>query len=211
MKAKSHAADAANAEILARAEKFRIHLFLGVGKYARAEAPTLAEAQAAAKRMEAEHPNGRKALIYGVSPEGRQALYVPQSPTQEVPMAKPKKAATKPAKAVKAAKPKAARNPRPRAEASQPRPAARHAGKRAAIEEAAKNGTLPSAPDFSADTHKRFRGKLAEVKALVDAGNIDALKAFEINPISSSPKAIAKYRDLAVIALEANAAKQAEA
>lgn len=80
-------------------------------------------------------------------------------------------------------------------------------GKRAAILEAAQRGDLPAAPDFSADTHKRFRAKLAEVVAAAEAGDLATLRAFTINPVSSSPKAIAKYRDLAVIALEARAGK----
>lgn len=80
-------------------------------------------------------------------------------------------------------------------------------GKRASILEAAQRGELPAAPDFSAETHKRFRAKLAAVVAATEAGDLDALRAFQINPVSSSPKAIAKYRDLAVIALEARAAK----
>lgn len=76
-------------------------------------------------------------------------------------------------------------------------------GKRAAALEAAQRGELPDAPDFSAPTHKPHRKRLGEVIALVEAGDIDGLKAFHINPVSSSPKAIAKYRDLAVVALEA--------
>jgi hypothetical protein len=78
-------------------------------------------------------------------------------------------------------------------------------GKRAAALAAAQRGEIPSAPDFSAETHKRFRAKLAEVEALVEAGDIAGLKTFEINPVSTSPKAIARFRDLAVIALEARA------
>lgn len=78
-------------------------------------------------------------------------------------------------------------------------------GKRAAILAAAEGGQVPDAPDFSAETHKRFRPKLAEVIAMVEAGDLKGLKAFKIKPVSSSPKAIAKYRDLAVIALEARA------
>ncbi len=81
-------------------------------------------------------------------------------------------------------------------------------GKRAAVLEAAQRGELPAAPDFSAATHARFRKKLAEAVALVEAGNLEGLRAFEINPISSSRKAIARYRDLAVIALEAQAVKK---
>ena len=49
----------------------------------------------------------------------------------------------------------------------------------------------------------RFRAKLAQIVALAEAGDIEALRAFEINPVSSSPKAIARYRDLCVIAITA--------
>lgn len=76
-------------------------------------------------------------------------------------------------------------------------------GKRAAIEAAAREGKLPEPPDFSAETHKRFRAKLAKLAALADAGDIDALRAMVINPVSSSPKAMARYRELCVVALEA--------
>ena len=78
-------------------------------------------------------------------------------------------------------------------------------GKRAAIETAAREGKLPEPPDFSAETHKRFRNKLQGVVDLAKAGDLKGLRAFEINPVSSSPKAIARYRDLCVIALEARA------
>lgn len=84
-------------------------------------------------------------------------------------------------------------------------PKAKPAGKRAAIEAEAKAGKLPKAPDFSAETHKRFRPLLAEVVAAVKEGDVKALKALKINPISSSPKAVARYRDLALMALEARA------
>jgi hypothetical protein len=36
---------------------------------------------------------------------------------------------------------------------------------------------------------------------LAKAGDTVALQAFEINPVSSSPKAMARYRDLCVMAL----------
>ena len=61
------------------------------------------------------------------------------------------------------------------------------------------------APDFSKPTHARFRAKLAQIVALAEAGDIAALQAFEINPVSSSPKAMARYRDLCVIAITARA------
>lgn len=80
-------------------------------------------------------------------------------------------------------------------------------GKRAAIVTAAERGEMPTAPDFSAETHKSWRKKLAEVVALVEAGDIAGLKANTIEPKSSSRKAICNYRDLAIKALEAKASK----
>ena len=77
--------------------------------------------------------------------------------------------------------------------------------KRQAILDQAQSGALPQAPDFSKPTHARFRAKLAQIVALAEAGDIAALQAFEINPVSSSPKAMARYRDLCVIAINARA------
>lgn len=76
-------------------------------------------------------------------------------------------------------------------------------GKRKAIIEQAQAGALPAAPDFSKPTHARFRTKLAKLVALAEAGDVEGLKAIEINPVSTSPKAMARYRDLAIMAIEA--------
>ena len=67
----------------------------------------------------------------------------------------------------------------------------------------AQAGALPAAPDFSKPTHARFRAKLAKLVALAEAGDVEGLKAIEINPVSTSPKAMVRYRDLAIIAIEA--------
>ena len=77
--------------------------------------------------------------------------------------------------------------------------------KRQAIFGQAQTGALPSAPDFSKPTHARFRAKLAQIVALAKAGDIAALQAFEINLVSSSPEAMARYRDLCAIAIAAHA------
>ena len=82
-------------------------------------------------------------------------------------------------------------------------PTAPVVGKRQAILDQAQTGALPQVPDFSKPTHARFRVKLAQIVALAEAGDIAALQAFEINPVSSSPKAMARYRDLCVIAITA--------
>ena len=78
-------------------------------------------------------------------------------------------------------------------------------GKRQAILDQAQAGALPTSPDFSKPTYARFRAKLAQIVALAEAGDIDGLQAFEINPVSSSPKAMARYRELCVIAITARA------
>ena len=78
-------------------------------------------------------------------------------------------------------------------------------GKRQAILDQVHTGALPQAPDFSKPTHARFRTKLAQIVALAMAGDIAALQAFEINPVSSSLKAMARYRDLCLIAIAARA------
>lgn len=71
------------------------------------------------------------------------------------------------------------------------------------IEAKARQGELPTRPDFSAPTHARFRAKLAALVELAGSADATGLRAIPINPVSSSPKALARYRDLAVLAIEA--------
>jgi hypothetical protein len=87
--------------------------------------------------------------------------------------------------------------------AAEAKPATAPTGKRAAVESAARNGTLPVPPDFSAPTHARFRAKLAKLVELAQAGDAEGLKSVAINPVSTSPRAMARYRDLAILAIEA--------
>ncbi|HZT26508.1 MAG TPA: hypothetical protein VFA57_12450 [Pseudolabrys sp.] len=199
---KPHPADVANANIVAAAVRFDIALFLGVGRYATDTAETLEEARAKADRLVAMHPNGRRPLIYGVTADGRSGLVTTAtlSNTEDLMKTKAKKKPT----AKRATKPAASKKAK-KATAKQEPATTRPLGKRAAIETAAREGKLPEPPDFSAETHKRFRNKLANVVELAKAGDLKGLRAFEINPVSSSPKAIARYRDLCVIALEAQA------
>lgn len=124
----------------------------------------------------------------------------PEQP-KDAPAENSKPARTKGKKAAAAKKPAAKKAPQEKAK-SAPAPAA-PSGKRAAAEEAARRGEMPAEPDFSAPTHARFRKKLAEVIEIAKAGNVEGLRAYQVNPISSSPKAIARYRDLVVIAIEA--------
>ncbi|RUU97858.1 hypothetical protein EOB36_25490 [Mesorhizobium sp. M6A.T.Cr.TU.017.01.1.1] len=172
-------ADAYNAEVSANATRFAASLFLGRGKFANAEANTREEIDAAAAQLSADNPNATaKPIIVAFDATGNQTVV-----------------SGKPHKAPKAEKaPKAAKAPK----ADKPA-----GGKRAEILASAEAGTLPAKPDFSAATHGRFRKKLDEIIALVEAGDIKALKAYPINPISSSSKAMDRYRNLAVTALEA--------
>lgn len=101
---------------------------------------------------------------------------------------KPAKAATAQEKALADAPAK----PMPRANAA-----------RQAAEASADKGILPPVPDFSADTHKRYRDKLAALQALVEARDLKGLRTFETNPISSSRKILERYRLLSIRALNA--------
>lgn len=71
------------------------------------------------------------------------------------------------------------------------------------VEAKARQGELPPPPDFSAPTHARFRAKLAALVELAGKADATGLRAMTINPVSSSPKALARYRNLAVMAIEA--------
>jgi hypothetical protein len=83
------------------------------------------------------------------------------------------------------------------------RPTTAKVGKRQAVINQAQGGVLPQPPDFSKPTHARFRAKLAKLVELAEAGDAEGLRAIAINPVSTSPKAMARYRDLAIIAIEA--------
>lgn len=88
--------------------------------------------------------------------------------------------------------------------AAEPAPAPSAPRRRDAdIEAKARQGELPPPPDFSAPTHARFRAKLAALVELAGKADATGLRAIPINPVSSSPKALARYRDLAVLAIEA--------
>jgi hypothetical protein len=96
------------------------------------------------------------------------------------------------------AKPKAAPNAEPTSA-----PNAQRRPRNADLEAKARQGELPPPPDFSAPTHSRFRNKLEGLVALAERGDAEALRAVTINPVSSSPKALARYRDLCLTAIEA--------
>lgn len=91
----------------------------------------------------------------------------------------------------------------PTIQAMRATPSAPHRRRDADIEAKARQGELPPPPDFSAPTHARFRAKLAKLLEMAGKADATGLRAFQINPVSSSPKALARYRNLAVMAIEA--------
>lgn len=189
---KPHPADLADRAKILTATHFNVHLRRGPAFKVNEEAPTLAAAMAAADRITLEH--GKRPLVYAVTPEGT-SVYVPAG---VVPKARSGTSETTPAadqpQAIVEKPAKSTRAPGRR----------RTTGKRAAALEAAHRGELPPAPDFSAPTHARFRDKLATLVAMANARDLDGLRAVTINPVSSSPQAMLKYRDLCVIALDAS-------
>lgn len=107
-----------------------------------------------------------------------------------------------------------------KAKAAQPKPAkapkvpgaAKTPSKKAEMLAAAERGEMPTPPDFTAETHKRFRPVLQKLVDAANAGNLKALKADTTQPLSSSRVAVCRYRDLAIVALNAKAkAKAAKA
>ncbi|WP_187434799.1 hypothetical protein, partial [Bradyrhizobium cytisi] len=118
---KIHPADAADLARIPACKKFTATI-LKNNKPQTTEHPSLAAARIEAMRLNATANNGRKALVYAITDEGR-AILVPASYGSEVkpeakadakPEPKPAKTA-KPAKPVKAAKPaKAAKKAKPK-------------------------------------------------------------------------------------------------
>jgi len=225
-KKKAHPADLADREAVAKATGFNVHLRVSPTKKINEPAASLAEAVKIADRIAADHPN-RRPLIYALLPDDKTAL-VPKDVCEAARQGGAKPARRGPSKpnipgpvmvqlqaeavqrqldaerAKKARKkPEGGRKAAADGKATDG-PAKPATSKRAAILEAAKNGVLPPVPDFSAPTHARFRKKLDQVVAMVKAKDVDGLKAFEIKPVSTSPKAIARYRDLAIMALTAS-------
>lgn len=197
---KRHPADVADRDAILAAAEFAAFLRRGPKDVTKEAAASLKEAVQRADAIRAANP-GRDVLVYAVTAAGA-SVPVPRD------MQDAARSGTAPAGTLRPAKRGSAASPGQGAEKTATRKAveakgAKPVGKRAAIEEAARRGELPAIPDFSAATHARFRRKLDEVVALVRAGNIKGLKAFEIKPVSSSPKAIDRYRNLAVLALQA--------
>lgn len=229
MTTRIHPTDAASAAIVSQAVRFEVALFAGRGKYIKAFAKTLDEARRQAKRLEREHRNGKRALIYAVTKAGRSApitdaiLAAMEPPAMKVYSKKfnaqraAKRAGLDPAeieiikreggfawqrKPAQAA----AQTPAPTVPTEPEAPARpQRRARYTELEAAAQKGAMPPVPDFSAPTHARFRGKLKTLIALAESGDVAGLQAVKINPVSTSPKAMKRYRDLCVIALNARA------
>lgn len=194
MAKKPHPADIATAQAVTEAARFDVSLLVN-REHIVHPLKTLADAIKAGALMEETHANGKLSIIYAVSSEGRSTM-VPRSlypnPTKETVVA------TKPAKT-----PKAKKSP-----AAKPAPAS---GARArfdwnAAQEAAAKGSIPAPPDFSADTHAPYRKVLGDVHAAAKAGDAAALRKIKVNPTSSSPKAVERYRLICLDALKAKKA-----
>lgn len=69
----------------------------------------------------------------------------------------------------------------------------------------AQAGKLVAAPDFSKPTHAGYRGKLAQLEAMAKAGDLKGLRDFPIEPVSTTRRALERYRQCAVEALRAKA------
>jgi hypothetical protein len=197
MPKKPHPADAA--VDFSTATSFIVSLFLGRGKYVKNEVATIDAANEVAAKMNAESTNGRLAMIYGRFADGSEKLVGPIAfaPAKK----KPAKSPMAKAKTARAGRKARAKAMDAAADAETAKPA-RKAKAAPAAKPAPANG-IPTPPDFSAKTHAPYRGRLEAVIALVEAKDIAGLKAFQIAPYSSSPRAIARYRDRAIAALEA--------
>lgn len=76
-------------------------------------------------------------------------------------------------------------------------------GKRSRPATVSAPGALPTPPNFEAATHKPYRAKLAKLIELAAAGDVEGLAAVKINPTSTSPRALIRYRDAAIAAIQA--------
>lgn len=194
MPKKPHPVEYHDAKVIAQAVRYDVALFLGRGRYAKASARSLAQAKKTANKLAKEHESRYRPLIYAVDAKGRSVFVAPElvklaksmAPEQPPAKARPKKPAS-PAKL------------KPRSTSKY-----RIIRSKEQIIADAKKGIMPDIPDFRAATHARYRGKLAQIVALVEKRDIDSLKAMSINPTSTSPKMMARYRELCLVALGAS-------
>lgn len=192
---KIHPADEATAAAVASADHFEVSLFVD-GRHIIHSLTTLAAAREAGLLMEKVHQSNRLSIVYAVSKEGRsfmvpRDLIAPTTPTEK-PMSKSASAASgKTKKASKAKRTSGAKN-------------ARYDWK--AAEESAGKGIVPPKPDFSAPTHKPWLGIFDEIVKATEAKDMSALRKIKINPTSSTPKAMDRFRSICLSALKATPA-----
>ncbi len=166
---------------------------------------SLREVAKAAREIAAKH-HPKKPLVYAIS--GNKETPVP-APLIAAALGEPGAAKDQgaPPPAKSRAKPaKSPRKPAKAAKAEAEAPKRMSATYREALGKA-EAGKLPAPPNFEAETHRRFRPKLAELIALAKAGDAKGWKGYPIKPISTSPKAMDRYRNLCLIALKAKATK----
>jgi hypothetical protein len=65
------------------------------------------------------------------------------------------------------------------------------------------SGKMPTPPDFTAEPHAAYRKKLEQVIAWAEAGNLEALRNFNMRMNSSSTIPLGRYVHCAILALEA--------
>lgn len=195
-KKKIHPLDAADREAVAKAESFNVHLRIAPRSVTNEPAATLADAVAIHDRLASLHQH-RRPLIYAIMPKG----HIPAA----VPVPQDMIVAARAPDFTEGEVPSDGAPVQEQVEAEKPVQRRRAPSRRAAVQEAAERGELPAPPDFTAPTHARWRGRLAELVEMVNAGDVDGLRAASIPTYSRSPRAMARYRDLAVIALEARA------
>ena len=142
-------------------------------------------------------PGGRKPLIYAHLADGRDVL-VPAdySPTPDSKETKPMTKKTATTKAAKAKTPAKAESKKVAAAPTKTPTKdavakARHRYDWKGTAEAAKQGKLPPEPDFSAETHRSYRPKLANVTALAKAGDVKGLLKLIMISAPSPSRAIA--------------------
>jgi len=137
---------------------------------------------------------------------GHDIVKVPTGMTgQQAAAAKTAKSSGKPTRASKAKGKAQTARPAKKPAVARPKGKASSSKKRydwTGAEEAAKRGVVPSAPDFSANTHHYYRPALAEVEKLVKARDLKGLKSHRVHGTCSSPQAIKKYQRIAILALE---------
>lgn len=143
---KSHPADAIDTKAIEGAQLFTATLFLGTGKFDRAEGPTLAKVRALGQAMEAKANNGRKAVIHAYATEGGKAILVPASfgkakANGSAPEAVPAKAKAAKAKAPAVAK-DSAKGAKVKAKARAKAPAKAKAKAKAGTRDGSKTATV---------------------------------------------------------------------